>query len=212
MKVRLSTLTPMVLLLSLLLLAGCGAAGDPGLQQGPSPAEFVTESPSVSPSPFDLVLQGTDAPGMDLAAGAFEHSVWGSSPEDVPSQITPSQYMIVDMDATFGGMSCQAYYAFESDDTLVGGYYSLNTGEEHVGGLLRAVTSYLTELYGEPRLFMDSSGQEFSDPEEFFSQGTGTIVWPLSPGGVSDPTYAPTVYSFADGEVRVAFLQNSNLS
>ena len=124
MKTRLSILTPM----ALLLLAGCSAAGDPGLQQDPLTTESITESPPVSPSPFDLVLQGTDAPGMDLAAGAFEHSVWDSSPEDVLSQITPSQYMIVDMDATFGGMSCQAYYAFESDDTLVGGFYILNAG------------------------------------------------------------------------------------
>ncbi len=194
-------------LLSLLFLAGCAGAEDPApvKSPSPSPAEISVPVKTQQASP-NIVLQGVDAPGMNLDVAGFEYSLWGDSMEDVLAGEDLSNWTLVNNDATFGGIPCQAYYSFHGE-RLAAGYYSMNFGADGTEGF-QAVLAYLTELYGEPNFLYDGQGEAVTDPDTGFADGLGQVSW----GGTSSERLKAntivTIWGLENGVVNVAFVES----
>lgn len=194
-------------LLSLLFLTGCTGAEDPTPTESPfsSPAEASTPVESEQDPP-DIVLQGVGAPGMALDVAGFEYSLWGDSMEDVLEGEDPSNWTLVNNNATFGGIPCQAYYSFRGE-RLIAGHYSISFGADGPEGF-RAVLTYLTELYGEADFLYDEQGEAVADPDTGFADGLGQVSWYGTSSERLKADTIVTLWGLENGVVNVAFVES----
>lgn len=214
-----------ILLLSLLLLAGCSAAGQGTPPAVPSESQgdpAVTVTPSEHSTPASNTPDTSATPVEPVICNGFGQLNWGGDYQELFSGDTvPEDACLPD---EFAGFPCDAHYMFREGTGLTGGWYQFNMDSFDEGTqVYQAARAELVRLYGEPstptqspRTEPDEHGNPplYFNIEDLIAAGDGTCIEQWGFGRITNEQeefISLSIQITARNEVLVAYINHSKM-